>query len=142
MKLKKTNKKRMKFFSLMEVIIAITIVALVAAIAIGKLTTQTDGALIKVTQTELSALSGDITRFKLNTGKLPQDLNDLVQNSRNLQGWIKIRDVVPVDSWKNPIKYEQSSTNTKGYILTSLGSDGQEGGEDANADITFPARTQ
>lgn len=138
MKLKKQNRKRIQFFSLMEVIIAITIVALVAAIAIKQLSGKTEGALIKISQTALTSLSGDILRFKLDTGKLPENIDELVENTRNLQGWVQYMTEVPTDGWKNPIEYVKDSNSSKGYTLTSLGADGQSGGEGINADLIYP----
>lgn len=125
-------------FSLMEVIIVITIIALIAALTVPRILGQSDEAKVQLTKTELSTLAGTIEQFKLNTGKLPESLNELVSNSRNLSNWKKLRDVTPKDAWNNEITFERSSSNRYGFKLKSLAADGLPGGDDLNYDIIFP----
>ena len=93
---------------------------------------------ILLSKSELSNIIGAVELFKLNTGQLPEDLSELVENKRQLKGWKQQLDEVPVDAWNNPVIFEKSSENRYGFILKSLGADGQAGGEGANADIIVP----
>ena len=127
-----------RYFSLMEVIIVITIIALIAALAIPRILGQGDEAKVQLTKTELCTLAGTLEQFKLNVGKLPDSLSELVSNNRNLQNWKKLRDEIPKDAWNTEILYDKSSATRFGFILKSYGADGQAGGTDVNQDLTFP----
>ena len=123
MKINKKAKKRM--FSLMEVIIAITIVALIAAIAVKKLGGQTNEAKIQIASAEMSTYIAQITQFQLKNGKVPESLSEVNDGEAAL------------DPWKNEYKLETAG-NSYGFQIVCLGADGSEGGEGPNEDIIIP----
>ena len=124
-----------KAFSLIEIIIVVTIISAIVAIVAPRILGKGDEAKVNLTESELNNLIGVIELYKINTGQLPEDLNELVTNTRDLKGWKQQLKEVPVDQWNNEVIFEKS---TDGYILKSLGADGQLGGEGVNADIIVP----
>jgi general secretion pathway protein G len=127
---KQLKKRR---FSLIEIIIVVTIMSLIGALVMPRILGKSDDAKAKLTLSTLNDLAGNLEIYKLNTGKLPQSMNDLVQDP-GVKGWKQVSVALPVDSWNNPVSYETAS-NLYGFILKSNGSDGQLGTQD---DITFP----
>lgn len=127
-----------KTFSLIEIIIVVTIISAIVAIVAPRILGKGDDAKVNLTKSELSSLLGEVELFKLNTGQLPESLDELVENTRQLKGWKQLLDDKPVDQWNTEIIFEKSSDNRYGYTLTSLGADSAPGGEGPNADITVP----
>ena len=127
-----------KSFSLIEIIIVVTIISAIVAIVAPRILGKGDEAKVNLTQSELSNLTGVITLFQVKTGQLPEALDELVVNTRDLKGWTQQADSVPVDQWNNAIIYEKTSNNRYGFQLMSYGADGQPGGEGPNADIIVP----
>ena len=133
------NKRKIKKrqFSLLEVIIAITIVALIAAIAAPNILGQAEKGKIAAAKTEMNNLKNTITQFKLDTGKFPTGLEDLVTNNGGYKNWKQYLEVVPQDPWGNAYVYEIRPDLFNKFEITCYGSDGQSGGEGDNADITL-----
>ncbi|WDE97679.1 type II secretion system protein GspG [Lentisphaera profundi] len=127
-----------RYFSLIEIIIVVTIIALIAAFVAPKIIGKGDDAKVELTKAEMNNLLGVIEIFKLQTGQLPESLNELVENTRQLKGWKRQMDKAPEDSWKNPLIFERSSNNRHGFVIRSLGADSAPGGQDANADLVVP----
>ena len=135
MKTKRKIKKRQ--FSLLEIIIAITIVALIAAIAVPGLLGDAEAAKAKAAVVEINNLKGAITRYKLDTGKYPGSLEDLVSNSSGAKNWKQYIEIIPKDPWGNAYVYELRPELFNKFEITSYAADGQSGGEGENADITL-----
>ena len=129
-----TNKLKRRGFSLIEIIIVVTIIASIAALVMPRILGQGDRANEKLTESTLSTIAGNIVTYKLNTGKLPTSLNDFVQDP-GIKGWRQMAEEVPMDSWNNEITLEQAN-NMRGYILRSSGANSIMGDQD---DIIFPA---
>ena len=129
-----TNKLKRRGFSLIEIIIVVTIISLIGALVMPKILGKGDEAKTKLTESVLNDIAGNMEIYKLNTGKLPTTLNDFVQDP-GIKGWKPMAETVPADSWNNPITLEQAS-NVRGYILKSAGANGVMGDQD---DIAFPA---
>jgi hypothetical protein len=65
-------------------------------------------------------------RYRLANGVLPDSLGDLVP---------RFVDVVPADPYDGrPLRYQKL---TKGYVVYSVGEDGNDDGGDEKKDITF-----
>ena len=134
MKNKKIKKRQ---FSLLEVIIAITIVALVATIAVRNLSTTMDDANGKLATTQIKNLEGLVITYKLATGRLPGSLQDLVTNEVGAKNWKKQLDKLPEDPWGNAYKFEMDDQSLNGFNIISYGADGQPGGDGINKDVSL-----
>jgi general secretion pathway protein G len=131
-----------KSFSLIEIIIVVTIISAIVAIVAPRILGKGDESKVNLTKSELTNLLGVMELYKLNTGQLPEGLDELVENTRDLKGWKQQADSIPVDQWNNEIIFEKTSNNRYGFQVMSLGADGQPGGEGVNADIIVPEVTR
>lgn len=134
MKNKKIKKRQ---FSLLEVVIAITIVALVATIAVQQIGTQTDEAKVGIAQSQIASFKGTIASYQNMTGKLPNSLQDLVTNDSGAKNWRQLLEEIPKDPWNNDYVFQLAPETFNRFEITSYGADGQPGGEGLNADITL-----
>ncbi len=127
-------------FSLLEILIAIALVALLASVALNQLTgvfgeNQEQAAKLFVTSNSELAL----TRYRLDVGNYPtteQGLDALVKAPAGKeQRWkgpyLKEK---AIDPWGNPYKYSFPGTRnisgSKSYDIWSLGEDGTESNDD------------
>ena len=127
-------------FSLLEILIAIALVALLASVALNQLTgifgeNQEEAARLFVTSNSELAL----TRYRLDVGNFPtteQGLDALLKapaGKENRWGGPYIKES-PIDPWGNPYKYrfpgERNISGNRSFDIWSLGLDGVESGDD------------
>ena len=74
----------MKKFSLIEIIIVVTIIALITAFVAPKVIGKSDDAKVELTKSEMNNLLGVVAIFKLQTGQLPESLTELVEKLSEL----------------------------------------------------------
>ncbi|MEC8332946.1 MAG: type II secretion system major pseudopilin GspG [Verrucomicrobiota bacterium] len=127
-------------FSLLEILIAIALVALLASVALNQLTgvfgdNQKQAAQIFVTSSSELAL----TRYRLDVGNFPnteQGLKALIKAPTGKEARWKgpyIKEQA-IDPWGNPYKYKFPGTRnisgSRSYDIWSLGEDGIESNDD------------
>jgi general secretion pathway protein G len=132
-------------FTLVEVLVVITIIALIMALVGPRVLNYLTEAKVKAAKIQIESLSSALDLYFLDTGQNPssaEGLNALVQRPGAVTGWngpyLK-GNVVPNDPWGKPYMYRSLGQNGA-YEITSYGSDGQEGGSGAAADIVSAAR--
>jgi general secretion pathway protein G len=134
--------ERRRGFTLIELMVVILILAILAALIVPRVVGRTSEAKVAKAQSDLATLSGLIQQFRLDTGRYPtteEGLQALRVPPADVRGWKGpyTTKEIPDDPWGNPYVYEYPGTSgTESYILISLGSDGQEGGEGEAADIS------
>lgn len=126
-----------KGFSLLEILIAIALLAGIAAILITNLDSILGGGNREVARIFVNeTLETPLMQYRINMGTYPnteQGLKALVsapsENASNWNGpYVK---TIPLDPWGKPYQYRFPGThNTQGYDLWSLGPDGTESGDD------------
>jgi general secretion pathway protein G len=128
-------------FSLMEIIIVITIIGLIVAWAATNLFGKQEQALARMAKGKLSSMSGQLDTYKLDTGRYPttqEGLRALLTNPGNVSNWngpyVRGADDIK-DPWKNDWIYKSPGEGGRPYDITSLGADGKEGGDGPNRDI-------
>ncbi len=128
-------------FSLMEIIIVVTIIGLIAAWAATNIFGKQEQAQVRIAKAKLTSLSGPLDLYKLDTGRYPnsqEGLNALLSNPGNVSNWngpyVKNADELK-DPWRNNLIYKSPGDANRAFELTSLGADGKEGGEGPNRDI-------
>ena len=132
-------------FTLIEILIVVTIIGLLMAFVGGNLFRQADGARRQLAETQLRKLQDTLELYKLQNGRYPtteQGLIALVRKPTSEPipqsyppgGYLRQEQIL--DPWKTPYRYEApGSNNGYGFDLSSLGPDGREGGEGEDADI-------
>ncbi len=115
-------------FSLLEIMVVITIMAMImGAISVGVMT-YLDKAKAKQAAMDIKTISNALDLYKSEFGKYPDNLDALVKEK------ILKEKKVPKDPWSNEYVYiNPGSNNSDGFDLYSFGKDGREGGGD---DIT------
>jgi general secretion pathway protein G len=132
---KRANQRRA--FTLVELLLVLTILAILAAIVLPKLTGQGERARVKAAITQISAFGTALDLFEVENGHYPKGkngLNDLMVQPRDTQNWHQYMESIPLDPWQHPYIYEFPGRHRpNSYDLSSMGPDGRPGTDD---DIT------
>lgn len=130
--------RRARGMSLLEIIIVIVLIGGVLAAVGSRVLGGRDRANVGIANTQLITLAGKVDQFQMDTGRLPESLEQLVSAS-GVPNWLgpyaKTEELR--DPWGNAIQYRRPGSAGP-YELVSLGADGQAGGESVNADIRKP----
>jgi len=137
---------RKSAFSLVEVLVALVIIAIMGSVVALNLAGTTDEAKIQSTQAEIDTLATAVTLFQAQQGFLPtqrQGLTVLVRPPvreplapRYPQGGYLQSSEVPTDAWENPYIYLTPGRDGQPYEIISYGADGIEGGTGPDADLS------
>jgi general secretion pathway protein G len=128
-------------FSLLEIIVVITLIGLIVGWAATQLFGKQDQALWRAGKAQLTQLGGELDRYKLDTGRYPttqEGLQALIKQPAGAVNWIGpyTKPDNLKDPWKNEIVYRSPGSDNRPYELISYGADGKEGGEGVpNKDI-------
>lgn len=122
------KQRRKGGFSLIELMVVITILGLLGSIVGASVWRYMRKANITTTRTQMRAIEDAITSYRMDNRRLPDSLDELVGE----EGYLETEEV-PVDAWGNEFFYEPRGS--KDYELASWGADGVEGGEDEDEDI-------
>jgi general secretion pathway protein G len=129
---------RQRGFSLMEIIIVTILIGGIVAFAARQVLGGGDKANFRLAQAQVQTLAQKIEQYRMDTGRLPGALQDLVVQPGNVTGWLGpyAKEADLLDPWKTPIQYRVPGDG-RPYDLVSLGADGSPGGESVNADIRY-----
>jgi len=131
-------------FTLIEIMVVITILGILAALIVPRVVGRTDDAKIAAAKQDIASLMQALKLYRLDNGRYPtteQGLQALLSKptiepipSNWKQGGYIERSSVPTDPWGEPYKY--LSPGMRGEIdVFSLGRDKTNGGEGPDADI-------
>jgi len=127
-------------FTLIEILVVITIIGLILGFAATRVFEQGDVAKARLVKSQFADLGGKLDLYKLDVGKYPtssEGLKALVANPGNVNNWNGpyVKEEQLKDPWNNDFVY--ASPGQKGaYDIKSLGADGRDGGDGPNRDIT------
>jgi general secretion pathway protein G len=121
--------KRLRAFTLIELMIAVVILGLLASIAIYSYSHYLDRAKQYKARGDISTFVNALDVFQGDKGRYPDNQEGL---KILVPDYIKS---LPNDPWGHPYQYVQPG-RTAAYDIISYGADGREGGSGANADIT------
>lgn len=128
--------------TLLEVLIVVMIMGFIATLGSIQLTKYFSRARVDAAKLRMNELSIALDLFRIDVGRFPSEdegLRSLLKLDAAPQGWrgpyLK-REAILQDPWGRAYRYSLRNAQN-GFQLTSLGSDGQPGGEGDNADINL-----
>jgi general secretion pathway protein G len=139
---KKTRHGKSRGFTLIELLIVMVILGLLSALVGPRLFGHLSSSKIKAARTQIEMLGASLDMYRLDMGRYPsteEGLNALTQKPADEVQGMKwhgpyLKKKVDKDPWDAPYVYAFPGQHGE-YDLSSLGADGQPGGEGENADI-------
>lgn len=137
--------RRQAGFSLMELLVALVILALIMGIVGPRVIGYLSRAKSQTAETQVRLIQGALDLYLLDVGRYPTEqegLRALVEAPPNAPGWAGPYlddEAVPEDPWGRPYLYATGSDGMRVRVF-SLGRDGVEGGTGEDADIGRPPR--
>jgi general secretion pathway protein G len=135
---------RTRGFTLIEIIVVITIMAIMAALIVPRVVGRTDDARIAAARQDIATLMNALKLYRLDNGRYPtteQGLRALVEKptfepipTNWKAGGYLDASTVRKDPWGNDYAYLNPGLHGE-IDLMSFGRDGQSGGEGPDADI-------
>lgn len=133
------NIKNKKGFTLIELIVVITILGLLAALVIPKMFGRIGESKQKAAKAQIELFATAFDAFRLDTGRYPttdeglQSLRSKPTGNDKWKGPYLPKDI-PLDPWGNAYQYKSPGEHGD-YDLLSFGADNVLGGEGENQDI-------
>jgi general secretion pathway protein G len=119
--------------TLIELLLVMTIIAILAAIVVPRFVGQGEKAKIKAAMQGISNIKTALATFEIENSRFPtseEGLNALVTNPGNLPDWSQSLTTVPQDPWGRAYVYRCPGSNNTDYDLYSTGPSGQDGNAD------------
>ncbi len=138
--MKPTQDRKMKGFTLLELLVVLGIIALLAGIVGPQVMKHMSASKTKAAKVQIEDLSAALDMYKLDVGRYPtpeQGLSALVEKPQDADRWngpYLRKSKVPKDPWLNEYVYRQPGEHGA-FDLYSLGADGNEGGEGEDQDV-------
>jgi general secretion pathway protein G len=131
-------------FTLIEILVVIIVIGLLAGLVGPRILGRVSEAKSATARTQIELLGVALDNYRLDNGAYPtsdQSLGALQEKPArepipiNWRGPY-LKKAIPQDPWGRPYTYRSPGEhNPTGYDLSTLGRDGQPGGEDDNADV-------
>lgn len=142
--MKKNKHRKQAGFTLIELMVVVIIIAILAGLIIPRFMGETDKAKQAKAKMQIESLESALKMYKLDNGSYPtteQGLKALVETPSvgNLpknwrQGGYLEKGKVPKDPWDHEYVYVSPGSHGD-FDLSSLGADGEPGGEEFDKDI-------
>lgn len=128
-------------YSLMEILVAVAIIAVLATLVAPRLFSQLDNSRSTAAATQIRMIETALDTMRLDIGRYPtqsEGLNLLVTPSEPVERMWNgpyLDGGLPADPWGNPYRYRApQAANDRGRVY-SYGADNAEGGTGPDADI-------
>ena len=137
----KSGVRRTSGFTLLELLVVIVIIGLLSAYVGPRYFAQLGKSEQKTAKAQIEAFGKALDAYRLDVGHYPtseQGLNALMTKTGNDNGWHGpyLQKQIPPDPWGRSYIY-RSPGQGGDFDLFSNGRDGQPGGEDDNADVSY-----
>jgi general secretion pathway protein G len=128
----RSNKTRQRGFTLIEILLVMTIIAILAAIVIPKMVGRSEQARQTAAHADLSSIKTALDAYEVDNGFYPKSLQELIQQPNNARNWHgPYLETLPQDPWGNPYVYSYPGRhNPNGFDIYSVGPDGKGGNDD------------
>lgn len=117
-------------FSFIELMFVIAIIAVLGILIVPNFMGRFQKARYQTTVTQIKQLETLLQTYNLENGSYPSSDEGLNALAPYIQGNKTIK-----DGWGKEFIYNSPGTEDREYEIISLGADGQEGGDDYDADI-------
>ena len=127
------NHRLRRAFTLVEMLLVVTIIGILAALVIPKIMGRSEQARMTAAHADINGgIKSALDAFEVDNGFYPKSLTDLVQAPSNAKNWHgPYLDKIPTDPWgNNYVYYYPGKHNPNTYDLLSVGPDGKEGTDD------------
>ena len=140
---KRRKKQMQKGFTMVELMAVLIILGLLATVLVQNFMGSTDRARRITTKANLKILHTAVMQFKMDTAQFPTEEEGLlalieppteVEDLVEPGGYLETTEV-PKDGWGNDYYYELYPESGRPFVIISWGADGEEGGEDYDADL-------
>jgi general secretion pathway protein G len=125
-------------FSLIEIILVVVLMGGIVAFAASRILGGGDRAKANLAKAQVQTMAEKIQQFEMDTGSLPNSLDELVTQPGNANGWLgpyaKVGELN--DPWNHPYEYHVPGDN-QAFDLISLGKDGKPGGDSVDGDVKY-----
>ena len=125
--------RRRAAFTLIELMIVVSIIGLLAAILVPATIGYLEGARQEATLAGMTNVKGALSFYRKDHGKYPGDLKTLTTEENKLSRETYLGEM-PKDGWDEEYKYA-TKNGGKDFELKSLGADRLSGGEGHDSDI-------
>ena len=129
--IRKQNRNRA--FTLVEILLVVTIIGILAALVIPKIIGRVEQARMTSTNADvMGGISSALNLYEVDNGFFPKSLQDLIQQPGDARNWHgPYLGKLPVDAWGHPyIYYYPGKQSQNSFDLLSIGPDGKEGTDD------------
>ena len=134
--------RRIAGFTLVEILIALVVVGVAAALVVPKFLAKPDPAKIETARQEVSTIRDALSSYKTDNNMYPTVNQGLAALSKKPTqapvppAWqdTGYLDNLPTDPWGNPYQYKNPGEHGDVDVF-SLGADGKPGGDGPDADI-------
>ena len=132
-------KKQQQGFTLMELLIVLTIIGMLAALVGPTLYQRIKPAKRAAAQAQIQNFMTALDSYFVDVGRYPNNreglkaLREATPGTTNWHGPY-LKKTIPKDPWGGTYRYRSPGRNG-GYEIRSMGADGKEGGEDEARDV-------
>ena len=133
-------------YTLVELLVVLTIISLIVGLTGPRVLGYLSDSRAKTAKLQIESFSSALDLFYLDAGRYPttsEGLDALTQRPSGIAIWngpyVK-GGRVPSDPWGHAYQYRVAGEQTPPYEITSMGSDGREGGNGNAADISNVVR--
>jgi general secretion pathway protein G len=126
------SRRRRHGFTLVEMLLVITIIGILAALVIPKMMGRSEQARQAAVRADIAAVKTALDAFEVDSGFYPKNINDLLQAPRDAKNWRgPYLDKIPQDPWGNAYTYAYPGRhNANSFDISSSGPDGKTGTDD------------
>lgn len=129
---------RQRGMSLIEIIIVIVLIGAVLTFVGSRVIGGKDRGDYNLGKSAVQTLAGKIENFRMDTGRLPNSLDELVRAPGDASGWLGpyAKEAELTDPFGHPYQYRVPGESSD-FDLIFLGKDGKPGGTSTDADFRY-----
>ena len=120
-------------FTLVEMLLVVTIIGILAALVIPKIAGTSERARVTAARADINGgIKSALGQYEVDNGFYPKSLQDLLVQPSNAKNWHgPYLEKIPQDPWGNNYVYSFPGKHNSGsYDLLSIGPDSKEGTDD------------